>query len=151
MRPDLDRYFLEIARVVAGRSTCFGAFHGVGVGCVLVRDRRVLSTGYVGSVRGLPHCVDVGCLLEEEKCVRTVHAEVNAVIQCALHGVDVGGATAYCTFAPCWTCFKTLANAGIFRVVFAVKRDDVEKQEEAACALGVLWECIATPVIHFLL
>lgn len=143
-RPGWDEYFLDVARVVARRSTCPRVRDGVG--CVLVCDRQVLATGYAGSVRGLPHCVDVGCELEGGRCVRTVHAEVNAVLQAARHGVSVGGATAYCTLSPCWGCFKALANGGAARVVFAVRYDDVRRQEAAARALGVGWEHLGDEV-----
>jgi dCMP deaminase len=86
-------------------------------GCVLVKDRFVLATGYNGSIPGLPHCEDVGCLVVENHCVRTNHAEINALVQAAVHGVSIKGATAYITNMSCTTCAKALIAAGIKRVV----------------------------------
>lgn len=112
-RPDWDVYFLTMAQTVATRSTCVRR----SVGAVLVRDRRVLATGYNGAPRGLPHCYAVGCELEHGHCVRAVHAEVNAVVQAALHGVSTEGAMLYCTSQPCYACAKLVVNAGVVRVV----------------------------------
>jgi dCMP deaminase len=114
-RPTWDEYFMDIAFAVAERSTCDRAH----VGAVLVRDRRILATGYNGAPAGLPHCDDVGHLMVDGHCVRTLHAEQNAIIQAALHGVGISGATAYVTHHPCLTCAKMLINAGITRVVYA--------------------------------
>jgi dCMP deaminase len=124
-RPSWDEYFLQIAFTVAQRSTCDRAH----VGCVLVRDRRILTTGYNGAPAGLPHCDDVGHLLVDGHCVRTLHAEQNALIQAALHGVGTEGATAYVTHQPCLTCAKMLINAGVRRVVYAGNYpDDYSRQ-----------------------
>jgi dCMP deaminase len=119
-RPTLDEYFMEIATTVARRTTCLRNQ----VGAVLVRDKRILSTGYNGAPAGLPHCDDVGCLRESvesgtrhELC-RAVHAEQNAIIQAALHGVSTEGATLYCTHQPCILCAKMMINAKIERVVY---------------------------------
>jgi dCMP deaminase len=114
MRPDWDTYFLRIAQVVGERSTCDRAH----VGCVLVVDKRILTTGYNGSPAGQKHCDDIGHLLVEEHCVRTIHAETNAIIQAALHGVSTKGATCYVTHYPCINCTKALINAGITRLVY---------------------------------
>jgi dCMP deaminase len=120
-RHDWDHYFMEIAQVVATRATCDRKH----VGAVLVRDRIILSTGYNGSVRGLPHCDEVGHMMEDDHCVATIHAEANAVIQAARNGVAVLGATIYTTASPCWPCFKLVANAGIRRIVYGeFYRDD---------------------------
>jgi len=113
-RVSWDQYFMNIAAVVASRSTCPRKF----VGAVIVRDRTILSTGYNGSIRGLPHCSDVGCVMEEGHCVSTVHAEANAIIQAARNGVSIGGAEIYTTASPCWPCFKLIANAGLSRVYY---------------------------------
>ncbi|MCK4806307.1 MAG: cytidine/deoxycytidylate deaminase family protein [Candidatus Aegiribacteria sp.] len=86
-------------------------------GCVLVKDKYVLSTGYNGSLPGLPHCEDVGCLIVDNHCVRTNHAEMNAIAQAARHGISINGATAYVTNMPCTTCAKALLAAGIARIV----------------------------------
>ena len=115
LRPSWDEYFMQIAFTVAQRSTCDRAH----VGAVLVRDRRILTTGYNGSPAGLPHCDDVGHLMMDGHCVRTLHAEQNAIIQAALHGVSIQGATAYVTHQPCLTCAKMIINAGIRQVIYA--------------------------------
>ncbi len=112
-RASWDEYFMSIAQVVATRSTCPRKF----VGAVLVRNRTILSTGYNGSILGMPHCSDVGHMMEEGHCVATIHAEANAIIQAARNGVMIEGATNYVTASPCWNCFKQLANAGVTRIV----------------------------------
>lgn len=132
MRPDWDTYFLEIARVTASRATCDRKH----VGAVLVRDRNILSTGYNGSVAGMPHCDEVDHLMEGGHCVRTIHAEANAVVQAARHGIRTDGATCYCTASPCWSCFKILANAGIRRIVYEEFYRD-PRSLEAASLLGI--------------
>ena len=109
-----DGYFMSIARVVASRSTCDRKL----VGAVVVREKTILSTGYNGSIRGLPHCSDVGHLLENDHCVATIHAEANAIIQAAMNGVRIDGATLYVTASPCWSCFKMIANAGLKKVCY---------------------------------
>ncbi len=120
-RADWHTYFMRIARVVATRSTCDRKH----VGAVIVRDRTILSTGYNGSIRGLPHCDEVGHLMENGHCVRTVHAEANAIVQAARNGVRIEGAEIYVTASPCWHCFKLLANAGIRRIYYGeFYRDD---------------------------
>jgi len=141
-RPAWDEYFMEITRLVATRSTCLRRR----VGAVLVRDKRILSTGYNGAPRGLRHCLDIGCLRERlgipsgerhELC-RALHAEQNAIIQAALHGVSVDGATLYCTNQPCVICSKMLINSGIRSIVFAEGYPDElsrELLEEAGVAL----------------
>ena len=120
-RASWDEYFMNIAREVATRSTCDRKH----VGAVVVRDRCILATGYNGSIRGLGHCDDEGHMMEDGHCVRTIHAEANAVIQAARHGAGIEGAAIYVTASPCWPCFKMLANAGIARIVFGeFYRDD---------------------------
>lgn len=116
MRPDWDTYFMKIAYAVSERSTCDRAF----VGCVLVRDKRIITTGFNGSPAGLPHCDEVGHLLVEGHCVRTIHAETNAIIQAALHGVSTRDCTCYVTHFPCINCTKALINAGMRRLVYHV-------------------------------
>lgn len=113
-RASWDDYFMAIAREVATRSTCDRKH----VGAVVVRDRMILTTGYNGSVRGLAHCDDDGHLMEDGHCVRTVHAEANAIVQAARNGVRVEGADLYVTASPCFSCFKLVANAGVLRIVF---------------------------------
>lgn len=113
-RASWDEYFMNIAREVATRSTCDRKH----VGAVIVRDRSILATGYNGSIRGLAHCDDEGHLMEDGHCVRTVHAESNAIAQAARHGMRIEDASIYVTASPCWGCFRLIANAGINRIVF---------------------------------
>lgn len=112
-RPSWDNYFLKMAMLVSERATC-PRMH---VGCVLVKDRQILSTGYNGSIPGDDHCDDVGCIVVDNHCVRTIHAEINALLQCASHGVNTNGATAYITNMPCTNCAKALIAAGIKEIV----------------------------------
>ncbi len=124
-----DEYFMNIARAVATRATCDRKH----VGAVIVRDRVILSTGYNGSIGGLPHCDQVGHEMEDGHCVRTVHAETNAIVQAAKNGVAIAGATLYVTASQCWTCFKLVVNAGITAIFYGeLYRDsrimDVSKQ-----------------------
>jgi dCMP deaminase len=114
VRSSWDEYFMEIARQVASRATCDRKH----VGALLVRDRIILSTGYNGSIRGMPHCDEVGHLMENGHCVATVHAEANAVLQAARTGVRIEASALYTTASPCWPCFKLVANAGIVRIVY---------------------------------
>lgn len=111
---------MQIARSVATRATCPRAT----VGCVLARDHRILTTGYNGAPRGVPHCTEAGCLVVHDHCQRATHAEANAIVQGALHGVGLQGATAYCTHEPCVNCSKLLISAGIVRIVFATPYPD---------------------------
>ena len=113
-RADWDGYFMNIAKVVASRSTCDRKF----VGAVIVRDKTILSTGYNGSIRKLKHCDEVGHLMENGHCVATIHAEANAILQAAKNGVRIDGATIYTSASPCWPCFKMIANAGIVRICY---------------------------------
>ncbi len=106
---------MEIARTVATRATCPRAM----VGAVLTRSRRILTTGYNGAPRGVQHCTDVGCIMADGHCLRATHAEANAIVQGALHGVGLEGATAYCTHQPCAGCSKLLISAGVVRIVYA--------------------------------
>ncbi len=112
-RPAWDEYFLKLAMLASERSTC-PRMH---CGCVFVKDRFVLATGYNGSLPGHPHCDEVGCLVVDNHCVRTNHAEINALTQAANHGVNIRGAAAYITNMSCTTCAKALIAAGIVRVV----------------------------------
>ena len=122
MRPSADVYFMRIAREAAGRATCPRRH----VGCVLVRDGAIISTGYNGAARGLPHCDDegVGCAMDHGHCTRTIHAEANALFTAARHGVRTLGATAFITTFPCSQCFHALINAGISRIVYGSPYED---------------------------
>jgi dCMP deaminase len=112
-RPSWDEYFLKLAMLVSERATC-PRMH---CGCVLVKDKRILSTGYNGSIPGDAHCEDEGCIIEDNHCIRTIHAEMNALLQCSIHGVSTKGATAYVTNMPCTNCAKALIAAGIVEIV----------------------------------
>lgn len=114
-RPTIDQYFLNIAQVVATRATCDRAH----IGAVLVRDKYIISSGYNGAPHGLGHCDEIGHDMENGHCVRTTHAEQNAIIQAAVHGSSTEGATLYCTHSPCKICTKIILNAHIKRVVAA--------------------------------
>lgn len=122
MRPSWDAYFLQIATVVSQRSTCLRRQ----VGAVIVKDKRIIATGYNGAASGAPHCDTVGCIRQQlgiksgerhELCA-AIHAEQNAIIQAAKYGVSIEGATLYCTHQPCAICAKMIVNSGIRRVVF---------------------------------
>lgn len=122
MRPSWDEYFLKITDLVASRSTCLRRR----VGAVLVLNKRILATGYNGAPSGLAHCLDVGCLREQEgipsgqrqELCRGIHAEQNAIIQAARHGISIAGSTLYCTTQPCVTCTKMLINAGVTHILY---------------------------------
>jgi len=134
LRPSWDAYFMGITFEVARRSTCNRAQ----VGAIIVCNKRILTTGYNGSPAGLPHCTEVGCLMVNGHCARTLHAEQNAIIQAALHGVSTDGATIYVTHQPCLICAKMIINAGIARVVYGGDYpDDLARQflEEAGVEL----------------
>ena len=131
-RVDWHTYFMNIARQAATRSTCARKQ----VGSVVVRDRTILSTGYNGSIRGLPHCDDVGHDMENDHCVATIHAEANAIIQAAKNGVNIDGTEIYTTASPCWTCFKLIANSGIRRIYFGEFYRD-EKSIRIAGKIGL--------------
>ncbi|MGH7706331.1 MAG: deoxycytidylate deaminase [Vulcanimicrobiaceae bacterium] len=105
---------MDVARTVATRATCPRA----AVGAVVVRDHRILTTGYNGAPRHVAHCTEVGCLMVDGHCVRTTHAEANAIVQGALHGVALAGSTTYSTHQPCLGCSKLLISAGIVRIVY---------------------------------
>ena len=108
-RVSWETYFMNIAREVATRSTCDRKH----VGAVIVRDKTILSTGYNGSIKGLPHCDEAGHEMVEGHCVRTTHAEANAIVQAAKNGVKIDSAEIYVTASPCYNCFKLIANSGI--------------------------------------
>ncbi len=131
-RVDWHDYFMNIARQVSTRSTCDRKH----VGAVVVRERTILSTGYNGSIRAMPHCDDVGHDLENDHCVATVHAEANAIIQAAKNGVQVDGAEIYTTASPCWNCFKLIANSGIREIYYGEFYRD-QKSLKVAAEIGV--------------
>lgn len=142
MRKPWENYFMDIAHVVAARSTCDRKH----VGALIVLDNRIIATGYNGSIPGAPHCDDVGHDLVQSmdadgklapNCVRTVHAEVNAVAQAARVGIPCMGATIYVNTFPCWTCMKVVVTAGVRRIVFDAEYRIDARVERAAMDAGV--------------
>jgi dCMP deaminase len=119
-RPSWDAYFMEVASLIAERSTCPRLY----VGAVIVRDNQILTTGYNGSLPGMSHCSDAGCYIVENHCLRTIHAEVNAVLQAAREGISLKGATLYCTHLPCINCMKVILKVGIEKILFKDVRDE---------------------------
>ncbi len=131
-RVSWEQYFMNIAHEVATRSTC----DRKNIGAVIVREKSILSTGYNGSLRGLPHCEEVGHEMENDHCVRTIHAEANAIVQAARNGVQIENAEIFVTASPCYNCFKMIANAGIKKIYFGEFYRD-ERIKEHARELGI--------------
>ena len=138
-RVSWEQYFMNIAKEVATRSTCDRKH----VGAVIIKDRTILSTGYNGSIRGMPHCDESGHMMEDGHCVATIHAETNAILQAAKNGVMIDGAEIYITASPCWSCFKMLANAGIKKIYYGEFYRD-QRIFDVAKKLGI--ELIHNPV-----
>jgi dCMP deaminase len=153
-RPTWDEYFMEVAHTVSGRATCDRGRSG----CVIVRDKQILVTGYVGSPRGLPHCDEVGHLMKKvlhedgrisEHCMRTVHAEQNAICQAARLGISLEGSTLYCRMTPCRTCAMLIINCGIRRVVCEKKYHDGAESEGMFDTARVQLEFISNEVQEY--
>lgn len=145
-RPKWDEYFLKLAMLASERSTC-PRMH---CGCVLVKDRFVLATGYNGSLPGQEHCEEIGCLVVDNHCVRTNHAEINALVQAAVHGVVIKGATAYVTNMSCTTCAKALIAAGIERiVVFSDYHDTLATKFFTDCKVKITKIKMPENIIHY--
>jgi dCMP deaminase len=141
-RPSWDDYFLELADAASKRATCKRGKSG----CVIVRDKQVLATGYVGSPTGLPHCDEVGHLLKKvieddgtvsEHCLRTVHSEQNAICQAAKRGISILGGTVYTRMTPCRTCAMLLINCSIKRIVCERKYQQAEESEKLFAEAGI--------------
>lgn len=141
-RPSWDEYFMEVAKAVAKRATCDRGRSG----CVIAKDRQILVTGYVGSPKGLPHCDEVGHQMktvthedghQSQHCVRTAHAEQNAIVQAAKLGVAIDGAILYCKMTPCSVCAKMIINAGIKKIVCEKKYHAGADSEEMFKQAGV--------------
>jgi len=113
-RKDWHEYFMDIAIMVSTRSTCTRKH----IGAVIVKKKTILSTGYNGSIRGRPHCSEIGCEMENGHCIATIHAEANAIIQAAKNGVAIDESEIYTTASPCWNCFKLIANSGIKEIYY---------------------------------
>ena len=127
-------YFMNIAKEVATRSTCDRKY----VGAVIVREKTILSTGYNGSIKGLPHCDEAGHEMVDDHCIRTTHAEANAIVQAAKNGVEINKSDIYVTASPCYNCFKLIANAGIKTIYYGeFYREDriLEHAKEAGIEL----------------
>jgi len=146
-RPTWDEYFMEIAHTISQRATCDRGRSG----CVIARDKQILVTGYVGSPRGLPHCDEVGHLMKSvqhedgrisQHCMRTVHAEQNAICQAARLGIPLEKATLYCRMTPCRTCAMLIINCGIVRVVCERKYHDGAESEEMFRQAGISLEFV---------
>ena len=146
-RPGWDRYFLDLCEAVAKRATCDRGRSG----CVIVKDKRIMTTGYVGAPAGLPHCDEVGHEMRKvfddagnvtQHCVRTLHAEQNAIIQAAKFGISLNGATLYCKMRPCRVCAMMIINAGITRVVcekhYHAEEDTIGLFKKAGTELAVM-------------
>lgn len=148
-RPSWDEYFLRVSRVVADRATCDRGRSGA----VIAKNKRILTTGYVGAPSGMPHCDEVGHKIKEvthedgstsKHCVRTSHAEENAIVQAAKMGISIDGATLYCKMTPCYDCAKMIVNAGIERVVcdkdYHASKDTKKLFQKAGVALEIMNE-----------
>ncbi len=153
-RPSWDEYFMEIANTVAKRATCDRGRSG----CVIARDKQLLVSGYVGSPKGLPHCDDVGHQMKKtihedgnitQHCVRTVHAEQNAICQAAKLGISLQGATLYCRMTPCRTCAMLIINCGIIRVICEKKYHAGTESEEMFKLAGITLEYENDEVLQY--
>jgi dCMP deaminase len=147
IRPSWDEYFMEVMEAISKRATCDRGRSG----CVIVKNKQILVTGYVGSPMGLPHCDEVGHQMKKmlnedgsisEHCVRTVHAEQNAVCQAAKLGVSIDGATVYCRMTPCRVCAMLLINCGIKRVVCERRYRAGAESEEMFKKVGIELEFV---------
>ena len=154
IRPSWDEYFLEIMHSAAKRATCDRGR----TACVFVKDKQIIVTGYVGSPAGFPHCDEVGHQIKKtihedgtitEHCVRTVHAEQNAIVQAARRGVSIDGATVYMKLAPCRTCAMLLINAGVKRVVAEYKYQAGGESEVMFKKVGIKLEFKNNEVIQY--
>jgi len=153
-RPSWDEYFLHVADTVAQRATCDRGRSG----CVIVKNKQILVTGYVGSPSGLPHCDDVGHQIKKtihedgnitNHCVRTVHAEQNAICQAAKRGIALEGSTLYCRMTPCRVCAMLIINCGIKRVVCEKKYHAGAESEEMFAMAGVELEFVSQEVMQY--
>ena len=134
-RVSWEQYFMNIAAEVATRSTCDRKH----VGAVIVRDKTILATGYNGSLRGLDHCDEAGHEMKNDHCVRTIHAEANAIVQAARHGIRIENSEIYVTASPCYDCFKMIANSGIIDIYYAeFYRDERIKQHAGELGINLI-------------
>jgi dCMP deaminase len=154
IRPSWDDYFTEVAAAISKRATCDRGRSG----CVIAKDNQLLVTGYVGSPSGLPHCDEIGHQMKKmihedgsvtQHCVRTVHAEQNAICQAAKRGIPIDGATLYCRMTPCRTCAMLIINCGIVRVVCEKKYHAAKESEEMLKQAGVILEYKSESVMEY--
>ena len=154
IRPSWDEYFLKIVEMVGSRGTC-DRFRG---GCVITRDKRIISTGYAGSPVGLPHCDEVGHEMHtvthddgstSRHCIRTAHAEQNAICEAARMGISLAGGTLYCQMTPCYTCAKMIINAGIKKVICAKDYHAGERSKEIFAQAGIEYSLLDTSITKY--
>lgn len=154
VRPTWDEYFMEVANTIAKRATCDRGRSG----CVIAKNKQILVTGYVGSPIGLPHCDEVGHLFKQvthtdgkttNHCMRTVHAEQNAICQAARLGIPLEGSTLYCRMTPCRTCAMLIINCGIVRVVCEHKYHSAEESETMFNQAGILLDYVNDEVLRY--
>ncbi|MDC7227427.1 MAG: cytidine/deoxycytidylate deaminase family protein [Spirochaetales bacterium] len=154
IRPSWDEYFMEVSNSISKRATCDRGRSG----CVIAKDRQILVTGYVGSPRGLPHCDEVGHQMKKmlhedgsvtQHCVRTVHAEQNAICQAARRGISIDGATLYCRMTPCRTCAMLIINCGITRVVCEKKYHAGAESEKMFAEAGISLEYVDEEILKY--
>ena len=153
-RPSWDEYFMEIAKMVGNRGTCDRGH----VGCVITKGKRIISTGYAGSPIGLPHCDDVGHEMhtvihpdgsQSQHCIRTTHAEQNAIAQAARFGVALEGGTLYCKMTPCYACAKIIINAGIKRVVCERDYHAGSRSKEIFAEAGIQFKLLNNEIVTY--
>jgi dCMP deaminase len=154
LRPSWDDYFMEVADAISKRATCDRGRSG----CVIARDKQLLVTGYVGSPQGLPHCDDTGHQMKKiihedghvtQHCVRTVHAEQNAICQAAKRGISIDGATLYCRMTPCRTCAMLIINCGIVRVVCENRYHSADESENMFTQAGIQLDYVSKAVLKY--
>lgn len=154
VRPTWDEYFLEVMHALAKRATCSRGR----TACVIVKDNQIIASGYVGSPPGLPHCDEVGHLMKKmideegvvsEHCVRTIHAEQNAICQAAKRGVSVNGATLYCKLSPCRICAMLLIACGIKRIVAEYRYQKGAESEEMLKQAGIEISYVHDEVLQY--
>lgn len=154
IRPSWDDYFMEVADAISKRATCDRGRSG----CVIARDKQLLVTGYVGSPQGLPHCDDIGHQMKKmvhedghmtQHCVRTVHAEQNAICQAAKRGISIDRSTLYCRMTPCRTCAMLIINCGIVRVVCENRYHSADESEDIFTQAGIQLDYVNNDVLKY--
>ncbi|MFA6427951.1 MAG: cytidine/deoxycytidylate deaminase family protein [Candidatus Buchananbacteria bacterium] len=153
-RPSWDEYFMKIAELVGSRGTCDRGR----AGAAIVKDKRIVCTGYVGAPAGLAHCDEAGHEMhtvtqidgsQSKHCIRTTHAEQNAICQAARFGVSINGATMYCKMTPCYTCAKMIINSGIKRVICAQDYHTGNRSKEIFLQAGVEFQLLSSQITTY--